>query len=170
MDYCSLASYCLNLSPVLRPLQANEGEPQLTSEAGFARSHFSGGLRACAHDILRQDCPRATGNQVYIRVNRTSDARNAAASNEFTFSIVPIAPFRLDLTAWALRRRKQNMVDRSDGATYRRVFIFDDVPVEVAIRQSGPSSTPQLNVILTGARVRPEFRSERKSTRLNSSH
>ena len=100
---------------------------------------------------------------MYIRVNRTSDARNAAASNEFTFSIVPIAPFRLDLTAWALRRRKQNMVDRWDGATYRRVFIFDDVPVEVAIRQSGPSSTPQLNVILTGARVRPEFKAEAKS-------
>jgi 3-methyladenine DNA glycosylase/8-oxoguanine DNA glycosylase len=33
----------------------------------------------------------------------------------------PIAPFRLDLTVWALRRRRRNAIDRWDGVTYRRI-------------------------------------------------
>ena len=31
--------------------------------------------------------------------------------SHITFSLDPIPPFRLDLTAWALRRRPQNEVD-----------------------------------------------------------
>jgi hypothetical protein len=38
--------------------------------------------------------------------------------------------------AWALRRRSQNRINRWDGATYRRVLPFDDVPVEVAVGQA----------------------------------
>jgi DNA-3-methyladenine glycosylase II len=75
-----------------------------------------------------------------------------------TFSIAPVAPFRLDFTAWALQRRRQNRIDRWDGATYRRVLPFDDVPIEVAVRQSGPCDTPRLQVTLTGPGLRPEFK------------
>lgn len=32
------------------------------------------------------------------------------------FVVEPVPPFRLDLTAWVLRRRPANVVDRWDGA------------------------------------------------------
>jgi DNA-3-methyladenine glycosylase II len=82
--------------------------------------------------------------------------------DRLTFSIVPVAPFRLDLTAWALRRRRQNTIDRWDGATYRRVLPFDEVPIEVAVRQSEPCDTPRLQVTLTGLGLRPEFKEKAK--------
>lgn len=39
-----------------------------------------------------------------------------------TFIIRPLPPYRLDLTAWALRRRARNLIDRWDGSSYRRVI------------------------------------------------
>ena len=83
--------------------------------------------------------------------------------DRITFSIDPVAPFRLDLTAWALRRRSQNTVDRWDGATYRRVFPFDDIPIEVAVRQAWPPNTLRLQVTLTGPGLRPEFKHKAKT-------
>jgi DNA-3-methyladenine glycosylase II len=82
--------------------------------------------------------------------------------NRLTFPIVPVAPFRLDFTVWALRRRSQNKVDRWDGTTYRRVLPFDDVPIEVAVRQSGSCDAPQLQVTLTGPGLSPEFKKKAK--------
>lgn len=83
---------------------------------------------------------------------------HAPSPDEITFSIAPVAPFRLDLTVWALRRRRQNRVDRWDGTTYRRVLPFDDVPIEVAVRQCGSPHTPRLQVTLKGPALRPEFK------------
>jgi DNA-3-methyladenine glycosylase II len=83
--------------------------------------------------------------------------------DRLTFSIVPVAPFRLDLTAWALRRRRQNIIDRWDGSTYRRILPFGNVPIEVAVTQSGPCDAPRLQVTLTGAGLRPEFKEQAKS-------
>lgn len=83
--------------------------------------------------------------------------------DQLTFFITPIAPFRLDLTAWALRRRLQNKVDRWDGVTYRRVVPLDDVPIEVAVRQSGLPQTPRLQVTLVGPGLRPEFKQPAKA-------
>ena len=70
-----------------------------------------------------------------------------------SFSITPIAPFRLDLTAWALRRRPENAVDRWDGRTYRRVLMIDRQAVEVAVYQSSGQEAPQLEVDVTGSRL-----------------
>ncbi len=83
--------------------------------------------------------------------------------DRLTFSIVPVAPFRLDLTAWALRRRRQNIIDRWDSSTYRRILLFGNVPIEVAVTQSGPCDAPRLQVTLTGAGLRPEFKEQAKS-------
>jgi DNA-3-methyladenine glycosylase II len=57
----------------------------------------------------------------------------------FSCSLVlrPRAPFRLDLTVWALRRRALNQVDTWDGSTYRRVLLLADTPVAVAVTQEG---------------------------------
>lgn len=96
-------------------------------------------------------------------MDKTQAAKRSPAPSHLTFSVVPLAPFRLDLTAWALRRRPQNLVDRWDGATYRRVLPFDDAPVEMAVRQIGSSLAPMLTVCLTGERLRPEFRHEAKA-------
>lgn len=54
------------------------------------------------------------------------------------FSIEPVPPFRLDLTAWALRRRPENAVDVWDGETYSRVLAVADRPVLVSVTQRGP--------------------------------
>ena len=59
-----------------------------------------------------------------------------------------IAPFRLDLTVWALRRRKTNMVDRWDGGRYSRILVLDGHPVGVVITQAGTSRNPNLSITL----------------------
>ncbi len=62
------------------------------------------------------------------------------------FSIRPTAPFRLDLTVWALRRRSMNAVDAWNGTTYRRVLVIRDRPMLVAVTQRGKT----LGVTVTG--------------------
>jgi DNA-3-methyladenine glycosylase II len=84
-----------------------------------------------------------------------------AASTRLT--VRPIAPFRLDLTVWALRRRQRNVIDRWDGVTYRRVVVVAGRPTELAIRETGSAATPRLIVT-----VSPSLRttSDRRSVRL----
>ena len=58
------------------------------------------------------------------------------------FELEATAPFRLDLTAWALRRRPHNAVDRWDGS-YRRVLDVQGRVLEAVVRQTfGPTSGP----------------------------
>jgi DNA-3-methyladenine glycosylase II len=61
----------------------------------------------------------------------------------------PVAPFRLDLTVWALRRRARNAIDRWDGVTYRRVIVLGGQPTELAVRQEGSAAKPRLIVNAT---------------------
>lgn len=68
----------------------------------------------------------------------------------------PVAPFRLDLTVWVLRRRPHNLMDRWDGTTYRRVLLIGDQPVAVAVTQSGPPEAPELRVEARGVEPDPE--------------
>jgi DNA-3-methyladenine glycosylase II len=70
-----------------------------------------------------------------------------AASTRLT--VRPIAPFRLDLTVWTLRRRRRNAIDRWDGETYRRIVVVGERPTEIAIRQTGSSTAPRLTVTAT---------------------
>ena len=46
----------------------------------------------------------------------------------------PLAPFRLDVTVWALRRRAINRIDRWDGTTCTRVLVVDQVPVSESLQ------------------------------------
>lgn len=46
----------------------------------------------------------------------------------------PVPPFRLDLTAWALRRRARNRVDGWDGR-YRRTLVVDGRPLALEVTQ-----------------------------------
>lgn len=74
---------------------------------------------------------------------------------EFSFSIKPIPPFRLDLTAWVLRRRADNLIDRWDGKAYRRILDLENGPLEVTVIQDGPTDIPELNVIVRGSNTGP---------------
>ena len=66
------------------------------------------------------------------------------------FTLEPAPPFRLDLTAWALRRRPDNVVDRLDAGVYRRVIVADGTPVALAVRQVGGADEPVLAVEAAG--------------------
>lgn len=72
-------------------------------------------------------------------------------SHANTLSIHPVAPFRLDLTAWALRRRPSNAIDRWDGQTYRRTLWLNGRVVEVAVTQTTSPNTPRLEVTISGS-------------------
>ena len=68
-----------------------------------------------------------------------------------SFVVEPLSPFRLDLTVWTLRRRPDNVVDRWDGQTYRRVLRLPVGFAEVSVTQNGPPEAPQLRVTLSNA-------------------
>jgi DNA-3-methyladenine glycosylase II len=78
----------------------------------------------------------------------SSTKSEPGASGQRCLLVEPAAPFRLDLTAWALRRRPENVMDRWDGHTYRRVLILGDKAVPVSITQRGRQDAPQLSVML----------------------
>lgn len=73
---------------------------------------------------------------------------------ELKFALKPKPPFRLDLTAWALRRRPHNVIDRFEDGVYRRVLVLDGAPYSVAIRQTRGIDRPELEVSLSLARDR----------------
>jgi DNA-3-methyladenine glycosylase II len=85
-----------------------------------------------------------------------------ASGTPLVFIIRPVPPFRLDLTAWALRRRSRNLIDRWDGSTYRRVIRISGRPSEVAVRQAGSAAEPRLIVKTTPA---PRSSSDRRRIR-----
>jgi DNA-3-methyladenine glycosylase II len=65
-----------------------------------------------------------------------------------TFMLEPLPPFRLDLTALALRRRADNTIDRWDGRSYRRVLLVSGEPVVIDVAQTGAPETPRLQATL----------------------
>ncbi len=85
------------------------------------------------------------------------------------FEVKPRPPFDLKLTAWALRRRPDNLFDRWDGATYRRVLVADDgKPFEVAATQIGEPKEGRLQVAILGRRLsdKIKYQSEEALARL----
>lgn len=69
------------------------------------------------------------------------------------FELHPSAPFRLDLTAWALRRRPNNIVDGFEDARYERVLDLMGEPVFVRVSQTAPADSPCLDVEVLGSRA-----------------
>ncbi|GAB1470850.1 DNA-3-methyladenine glycosylase [Chloroflexota bacterium] len=77
-----------------------------------------------------------------------------------SFVLDPVSPFDLNLTAWTLRRRADNMMDRWDGETYRRVLIIGDKPFEIAVTQFDESGAPRLRVSLMGEGISPNVKTQ----------
>jgi DNA-3-methyladenine glycosylase II len=69
---------------------------------------------------------------------------------EVSFRLKPVPPFRLDLTAWAIRRRPHNSIDHFDGETYRRVVVVNEQPALISARQIAPPESPEIEVVATG--------------------
>ncbi len=63
---------------------------------------------------------------------------------EERFILPAVPPFRLDLTAWALRRRENNLIDRWDGHRYSRVFSVDHEALNIIITQADPSKQVEI--------------------------
>lgn len=57
--------------------------------------------------------------------------------SQSTILLRPLPPFKLGLTAWALRRRPQNLIDRWDGTTYRRAIAINSNAFEIAVSATG---------------------------------
>ncbi len=72
--------------------------------------------------------------------NKCKDLRN------LSFQLEAVPPFRLDLTVWALRRRANNIVDRWDGKTYRRLLWLGDQAVDIAVTQPDMPEDPRINI------------------------
>lgn len=64
----------------------------------------------------------------------------------FEIELPAAAPFRLDLTAWALRRRAHNEMDRFDAGCWRRVLLVAGRTVEVGVTQPSGPDRPRLMV------------------------
>lgn len=76
-----------------------------------------------------------------------------------SLDLEPVPPFRLDLTVWTLRRRPDNVIDRWDGETYRRILIVEgSEPFEVAVTQSGSSDAPHLCVSIASEKLDDEIK------------
>lgn len=75
------------------------------------------------------------------------------AAPEHHFLIEPPAPFRLDLTVWALRRRAHNEIDRWDGRVYQRALPLGEGAMAVELVEEGRLDAPRLAVTLVGDRI-----------------
>src|SRR5512135_2651056 len=73
--------------------------------------------------------------------------------NRISFRLHPVPPFDLRFTAWALRRRSGNIIDRWDDSSYQRVMVFDGKPVEVVVTQKDTSGKPVLHIIATSETI-----------------
>ncbi|CAM2948602.1 DNA-3-methyladenine glycosylase [Legionella steigerwaltii] len=65
-----------------------------------------------------------------------------------SFTLHPIAPFRLDYTVFALRRRSKNNVDLWDGQRYTRLLVIENVPVKVVVEQNKNFNEPELVLLM----------------------
>ncbi|MCC6498888.1 MAG: DNA-3-methyladenine glycosylase 2 family protein [Anaerolineales bacterium] len=84
--------------------------------------------------------------------------------NRFFLDLEPAPPFRLDLTVWALRRRPDNLVDRWDGKTHRRVLVSEKgEPFEMAVMQSGAPESPRLRVAIQSKKPTEEMKRQAAS-------
>jgi len=82
---------------------------------------------------------------------------------ELKFALKPNPPFRLDLTAWALRRRPHNVIDHFEDGVYRRALLLDGLPYAVAVTQTRGIDRPELEVTISLARDRDRDRRARDS-------
>ena len=100
--------------------------------------------------MTKPDRSSELGQGVIVDIRSDDVCKQDPMSNHRRFQIEPYGPFRLDLTAWALRRHARNAVDRWDAATYSRVMSLDDGPLALSVTQVAEPAEPRLSVLLAG--------------------
>jgi DNA-3-methyladenine glycosylase II len=90
---------------------------------------------------------------VIVKMDESPVCTQAQTIECHQLEIEPRGPFRLDLTAWALRRRSHNAVDRWDSATYERVVSLAGGPVALSVTQVAGPDAPRLSILLAGRRI-----------------
>jgi DNA-3-methyladenine glycosylase II len=86
-------------------------------------------------------------------VSLTPGSRRSSSSPSLTttaFRIIPLRPYSLALTASRFCRFPE-IVDRFDGATYRRLLLVDGEPHLLSVTQTGTPLQATLQVQVTGA-------------------
>ncbi len=68
------------------------------------------------------------------------------------FSLRPVPPFSLELTAWTLRRNPRNEIDRWEDNTYRRALLIDGAPVDVSATQTAAGKNPLVSISAESSR------------------
>jgi DNA-3-methyladenine glycosylase II len=77
--------------------------------------------------------------------------RELTHCHEDCFYLRPVPPFRLDLTIWALRRRKENSCDAWADGVYQRILKINGEPMLVQVKQITSPRHPELEVRLKGS-------------------
>ncbi len=72
---------------------------------------------------------------------------------KISFKMKPSPPFRLDLTAWALRRRLNNIVDQWNDESWSRIFVIGGEPVSITVTQTAKQSSGSINIDLVGQNI-----------------
>jgi DNA-3-methyladenine glycosylase II len=98
-------------------------------------------------------CAEARQRPVIVKIDQSPACTQAQTIERHELEIEPRGPFRLDLTAWALRRRSHNALDRWDSATYERVVSLAGGPVALSVTQVVGPEAPRLSVLLAGRRI-----------------
>jgi DNA-3-methyladenine glycosylase II len=75
-------------------------------------------------------------------------------AREISFTLHPVPPFRLDLTAWALKRRPNNETDRWNGQAYERAIVVDGRALDVEVTAGRERRVPVLHVVVRGTAAR----------------
>ncbi len=77
-----------------------------------------------------------------------TDSSPTVCMHQIEFDLKPLPPYRLDLTAWCLKRRTDNTWDRWDTTTqtYSRLLVIDGVSLDTAVTQSGSAEAPVIHV------------------------
>lgn len=81
-----------------------------------------------------------------------------------SFTLDPVAPFRLDFSVWTLRRRPENAVDRWDGERYQRTLTVAECTIEVTVTQVDSPEHPRLHITGTGVRLVPGLEEPLRAT------
>jgi len=87
------------------------------------------------------------------------------AMKSLSFGLRPKPPFRLDFTAWALRRRERNIVDLWDAATYQRVLQIRDLKMALGVPSEATDAAAKNTAFAAkGASISAPSRSPPRST------
>lgn len=84
----------------------------------------------------------------------------------YSFEMDAIAPFRLELVVWLLKRIPQDAINLWDGRVLRRTLVIDDRPVVVEVEQIAHGARPRVRATIhTDGKSKPSNEMVRALTR-----